>query len=247
MRYRATDKSLPKIARELGATVVVEGSVQLENDQIRITAQLVEAATDRHLWADEYIVRSRTSCACKAKSRGKSRTRSKSQSRPRRRGASTPRRASIPRPTGLSARHVLPQQGDGRDTERGLRFLHEAVDRDPGDALAQAGLALGYATLGHGATPQVDAWPRARAAALRAVALDPNLAEGYAALADVKLYMEWDWGGAEQAFRRANEISPSLATESLQLLVVSRALRALGGGHRRAPTRAAARPVDADR
>ena len=77
--------------------------------------------------------------------------------------------------------------------------------------MAYAGLALGYATLGHGLAPPPDAWPRARAAAQRALILDSTLAEGHAALADVKLYYEWDWDGAEQAFKRAMELNSSLA------------------------------------
>src|SRR5690606_15437282 len=89
--------------------------------------------------------------------------------------------------------------------------LHAAVDADPGDALAYAGLALGYARYGHGPAPLPDVWPRAKEAAERAIALDPDLPEAYAALGDVKLYMEWDWPGAEAALRRAIELGPSLA------------------------------------
>jgi tetratricopeptide (TPR) repeat protein len=93
---------------------------------------------------------------------------------------------------------------------QGYRLI--PLDKDPGDALAYAGLALGYATYGHGPSPKPDVWPRARAAALRAVQLDPDLAEAHAALADVMLYMQHDWKAAEQGFLRAKELSPSLAT-----------------------------------
>ena len=58
---------------------------------------------------------------------------------------------------------------------------------------------------------EADAWPRARAAAQRAVTLDPNLAEAHSALAEVRMYYEWDWPGAEESFRRANELNPNLA------------------------------------
>jgi tetratricopeptide (TPR) repeat protein len=97
------------------------------------------------------------------------------------------------------------------DRKKGLAYLQEAIDNDPGDAHAYAGLAAGYAMLGHGPDPPPDAWPRARAAALRAVTLAPDLAEAHAAMADVKLYYEWDWVGAEQAFQRANQLNPNLA------------------------------------
>ncbi len=212
MRYKTTDQSLPEIARELGATAIVEGSAQLAGDVVRITAQLVDPATDRHLWTDEYdrpfadVLRLQSEIARRIASAVEVAIAP----------AETRRLDDAPRVDPETYRAYLRgmyylNRASPESTEQGLRFLHEAVDRDPGDALAQAGLALGYATLGHGATPQADAWPRARVAALRAIALDPDLAEAHAALADVKLYMEWDWEGAEQAFRRANDLSPSLA------------------------------------
>ena len=97
------------------------------------------------------------------------------------------------------------------ERKKGLAYLHEAVEKNPADALAYAGLAFGYVTLGHGPSHPPDAWQRARAAALRAVKLDETLAEAHAVLADVKLYYEWDWAGAEASFHRAMELNPSLA------------------------------------
>jgi tetratricopeptide (TPR) repeat protein len=86
------------------------------------------------------------------------------------------------------------------------------VDQNPGDALAWAGLADCYVTLGHDlGVSDPDLWSNARAAAERAIRLDPNSAEGYAALADYQSYWGRDWEAAEQAFRRANELNPSLA------------------------------------
>jgi TolB-like protein/Tfp pilus assembly protein PilF len=212
MQYKDADQPLPAIARELGATAIVEGSAQLVGDQIRITAQLIDPTTDRHLWAEEYdrpfgdVLRLQSEIARQIAAEIEVTI-----------GPAETQRLDASRPVDpetyrayLRGMHLL-NKGTAESTAEGLRYLHEAVDRDPGDALAQAGLALGYATMGHGPTPQPDAWPRARAAAQRAIALDPELAEAYAALADVKLYMEWDWEGAEQAFRRANELSPSLA------------------------------------
>lgn len=95
----------------------------------------------------------------------------------------------------LRGMHAL-SKSTPADVETGLRYLHEAVDKDPGNADAYAGLALGYATYAHGFEASMDAWPRAAEAAERAIMLDPGLSEAYAALADVKLYMEWDWDGA---------------------------------------------------
>jgi tetratricopeptide (TPR) repeat protein len=112
----------------------------------------------------------------------------------------------------LRGMHLLARGRGGRaDRQRGLAILQEAIDRDPGNAHAYAGLALGYVTFGHGPMADADAWPRARAAALRAVTLDPNLAEAHSALAETRMYYEWDWAGAEQSFLRANELNPNLA------------------------------------
>jgi TolB-like protein/class 3 adenylate cyclase/Tfp pilus assembly protein PilF len=212
MRYKGTTKTVPEIARELGATAIVEGSAQLDGDQVRITAQLIDTATDRHLWADDYdrefqdVLRLQSEIARNIASEIDV-TVSPNETR---RLASA--RAVDPETYRAYLRGMYHlSKSTPEDLEQGIAYLHEAVGRDPGDALAQAGLALGYATLGHGPEPQADAWPRARAAALRAIALDPDLAEAHAALADVKLYMEWDWPGAEQAFLRANELNPSLA------------------------------------
>jgi tetratricopeptide (TPR) repeat protein len=84
------------------------------------------------------------------------------------------------------------------------------VDQNPVDARAWAGLAYGYITIGHSFAPTAEARNRAAEAARRAVRLDPQLADGWAALAAVKTYYEYDWAGAEEAFQRASALNPSL-------------------------------------
>jgi len=96
-------------------------------------------------------------------------------------------------------------------TEKGLAYLHQAIEHDPADPLAYAGLAGGYSIIGHGPAPSPEALPRAKAAALKALELDDTLAEAHAVLAEVKLYYDWDWAGAEQAFQRALQLNPNLA------------------------------------
>lgn len=212
MRYKGTTKPVPEIAREVGATAIVEGSAQLEGDHVRITAQLIDTATDRHLWADRYDRAFEDVLGLQSEIARSIADEIDVTIAPNERQRLSATRKVDPETyrAYLRGMYHLNKATPG-DLEKGLAYLHEAVDRDPGDALAEAGLALGYATFGHGPEPKPDVWPRARAAALRAIALDPNLAEAYAALADVKLYMEWDWAGAEQAFERANELNPSLA------------------------------------
>ena len=94
---------------------------------------------------------------------------------------------------------------------QGLVYLKEAVDKNPGDSYAYSGLAEGYVMLGHGPDPPPDVFPKARAAALRAIELDSMNAEGWAALAHYHTYFGWDWKMAEYAFNRANVLNPNMA------------------------------------
>jgi len=102
------------------------------------------------------------------------------------------------------------KKGTLEDAQRGLGYLYEAIENDPADPLAYATLALGYIVAAHGPEPPVDALPRAKAAAERALSLDSTLAETMAALAFLKGYYEYQWDEAEQMFLRAIELRPSL-------------------------------------
>jgi TolB-like protein/Tfp pilus assembly protein PilF len=213
MRYAASDRTLPEIARELDVDAVVEASVTREGGSVRIRAQLIRAfPEERSVWSDTYVrdlrdVRSLHGDIARAIAQA---IRVELTPEQAVRLAAAPSVEPEVYEAYLRGMYELNRStADG--FEAGLRYLHQAVEANPADAHAYAGLALGYATLGHGFAPPPDAWPRARAAALRAITLDPDLAEGHAALADVKLYHEWDWEGAERAFRRANELNPSLA------------------------------------
>ena len=95
-------------------------------------------------------------------------------------------------------------------TEKGLAYLRQAIENDPTDPLAYAGLALGYAASAHGPGAPPDALERTEEAALKALELDETLAEAHAALAHIKLYRDWDWEAAEQIFQRALKLNPSL-------------------------------------
>jgi tetratricopeptide (TPR) repeat protein len=102
-------------------------------------------------------------------------------------------------------------QGTQAGAERGLVYLREAIDRDPGDPLAWAALAVGYITAAHGPAPPLDALPLARAAADRALRLDSSLSETMAALAFLRSYYDWQWEEGERLFLRALEMNPSSA------------------------------------
>ena len=109
----------------------------------------------------------------------------------------------------LRGMHHL-KKGSPEGFEKGMKYLHQAVDIDPADPLAYAGLANGYVTLGH-TSGSAESFKRAKAAARRAFEIDPSLAEAQAALAEVAMYFDWDWDAAELAFQKAIELSPSHA------------------------------------
>ena len=102
------------------------------------------------------------------------------------------------------------------DFDKGMQYLLNAVKFDPADPRAYAGLASGYARLGHGPDPEDQVWKRGRAAAMQAIKLDSTLAEAHAVLAIIKFYFEWDWNGAEHGFKKALEINPNLAMAHFQ-------------------------------
>lgn len=208
--YRNASKALPEIGRELGVAKVIEGSVFRAQDQVQITVQLIDAASDQHIWAETY---ERNIADVLTLQRELARLIARKVA-----AAITPdeaRRLASPRPVdpatyeaylrGMFHLNQFTPDGIGK----GLAYLNEAVARDPADPLAYAGLALGYSLVGHSTGPR-EAFPRAKEAVLMALELDPDLAEAHAALAEIKLYYDWDWKGAEESFKRALELNPSL-------------------------------------
>jgi TolB-like protein/Flp pilus assembly protein TadD len=214
LRYRGTSKPIPDIARELNVDGIVEGSVLRSGERVRITAQLIEAATDRHLWADNYERDVRDVLALQ---------------RDVARAIAGEIRARLTEPEQrqlASARPVNPQAHEAylrgraeanKFTEPALRraitFYEQAISADAGYALAHAGLADAYATLGGvlGFVSPTEYFPKARAAAEKALDLDSTVAEAHAVLATVRMKFDWDWNGAAQEFQRVFDLNPSLA------------------------------------
>ena len=110
----------------------------------------------------------------------------------------------------LKGKHYL-NKSKYEDWNRGLVYLQEAIDQNPADPYAYAGMAEGYITIGHSLMPPSDVFFKAEAAAKRAIQLDSLNAEGWAALAHYHTYFGWDWQLAEYAFNKANELNPNMA------------------------------------
>jgi TolB-like protein/Tfp pilus assembly protein PilF len=214
MQYRDSAKPRPEIAAELGVAHVLEGSIRRVGDQVRIVAQLVEARTDEHIWAETYdrkldnIFAIQSEVAqCIAHSL-KAEISSGARALLERR--STQRMDAYD--AYLRGRHLWNQRTE-RSIRQGIMSLRDALAADPDFALAWAALAEVHVTLAmYGLVAPADAMPPARQAAERALALDSDLIEARTPLAAVRLHYDWDWDGAEAEYGRAIEGNPRYAT-----------------------------------
>ena len=211
MHYKNSKKTLPQIAGELHVDAVVEGSVQRVGNQVRITAQLIEASTDRHLWARSYErdLRSVLSLQDDVAQAIASEVRIKLT--PQEHGHLTTARQVNPEAHELYLRGLYElRKGTGKSIEEAIRKFQQAVASDPNEALAYAGLADAYYDQSTILRAPLEVMPRAKAAAVRAIEIDDSLAEAHASLGYVKLNFDWDWPGAEREFHRALELNPNL-------------------------------------
>jgi eukaryotic-like serine/threonine-protein kinase len=213
MRYRGVNKSLPEIAQELRVDAVVEGSVMRAGPRVRITAQLVHAATDTPVWTESYERDLQDVLLL--------------QSELARAIAGEIQVAITPEEKRHLAR-ALPVNPEAYEAylkgrfhwyklsrehlDKAQEYLELALEKDPNYPLAHSGVAyLWLSRADIGLIPPVEAFPNAKAEALKALALDDTLAEVHEVLAGVKLLYEWDRGEAEKEFRRAIQLNPNYA------------------------------------
>ena len=213
MRYKNTDKPLPEIARELNVDAVVEGTVQRSEDRVRITANLLHAPTDRHLWAESYERDLRDVLALQDEVARAITNEIQIKVTPQehvRLGSARPVDPEAYKAY-LKASTIL-ENWTLEDGRSAIKYFEQALERDPGFAPASAGLADAYVFLGRfHYLPANETFPEAKLAARRALALDANSAEAYASLCSVATFYDWDWEAAEIACRRAIELNPSYA------------------------------------
>jgi TolB-like protein/Tfp pilus assembly protein PilF len=214
-QYKKEKKPLREIAQELNVDAVITGSVQKTGGSVSLNVRLIKALPDeKNLWEEAYdrpltdvlVMSSEIAQSIAKEIRARLTDEEESRLASDRQVNPETYQAYL---KGMSL--IDTAELDLNVVNQAIDSFNEAIEKDPTDPMAYAGLALGYSTIGHSYNPTPDAWPRARAAADRALRLDPELAEGYAALADVKFYYEWDWEGAERAFLKANELNPNLA------------------------------------
>ncbi len=213
MGYRGTTKKIGEISRELGVEAVVEGSVVREGPHVKITAQLFDGRTDRSIWADSYEREVESVLAIQADVAGAIAREVNLTLTPEATASLAPAGRIVPAAYDayIRGRHAWDKRGE-TDLRDAIRFFQESIDVDPTYAPAYAGLADCYAQLGYGSyiAPE-DAFPRASAAARRAIELDPTLAEAHASLGYVFMYYDWNFQSAEEELKRAIALNPSYA------------------------------------
>jgi serine/threonine protein kinase/TolB-like protein/Tfp pilus assembly protein PilF len=213
LRYQKTDKPLRQIAGELGVGALITGTVLLSGNKVRVTAHLIDPGTEQQLWADSYEREVRDVLTLQNEIVAAIARQVQLQLSPRDRAAlARARQVNAQAYEAYLKGKFQLNKFTPEGLEKSMVLFHQAVDIDPAEPLAYAGLALGY-TVGEvvSATSSPDDIPRAKAAALKAVELDETLAEAHLALANFKRMKEWDWAGAGQSYRRALELNPNLA------------------------------------
>jgi len=216
MAYKGSSRTLPDIARRLGVDAVVEGSVAVAQDRVRVTAQLIDARDDRHLWAQTYDRSLDETLALQAELASAIAHQVESRLTPQQvaRWSSPGRVDRTAQDAYLRGRYFWNQR-NREGFAKARESFEAAIAADPGYALAHAGLADTYGLMsiqGYDLVPPQEAMSRARQEAERALELDDSLAEPHASLAWVNFNYDWDFAAAEREFRRAITLNPGYAT-----------------------------------
>jgi eukaryotic-like serine/threonine-protein kinase len=205
MQYKDSKKSLPEIAKDLRVDAVVEGSVKRSGNRVQISAQLIQAATDKILWAKSYqgdardVLGLQRSVAQAIANEVKARLTPQEQ-----------KRLSNVRPVNPAAHEAYLKglylnSGSDADQRKAKAYFEDAIRIDPGYAPAYAGLSQYYWS-------DLDLHPResmplARENAVKALQLDPDLVQAHLEMAAIHFYADWDWAGAEKEFREALDLN----------------------------------------
>jgi TolB-like protein/Tfp pilus assembly protein PilF len=212
-RYKKSHLTLPDIARELGVDAVVEGTVTRSDNRVRITAQLIEARSDQHLWAESYERDLKDVLSLQDEVAGQI-------------AAQVGIKVASGQPTRVaSIRQIDPEAHEAYlkgnfywsrsncdGSQKALGYYQQALAKDPTFAAAYVGLAQAYFTLGDlNCSPYEEAFSKSKVAALRALELDPTLGSAHTWLGTIAFFHDWNWNNAEREYRQAVQLSPNYA------------------------------------
>jgi len=213
-RYKGTKLLLPEVARQLGVDAVVEGRVMRSGDRVRITVQLIDARTDRHLWAESYERDVRDVLALQDELAAQITNQvgiSLSANEDARNQSNRPVDPAVEEAY-LKGRYFWNKR-TAAEVRKGIVYFERAIELDPNYAPAYAMLAESHVVLnGYRLQPPSQAYPEVRAAALKALQLDETLAAAHTALGAFTWEYEWDAAAGEREYRRAIALNPNDAT-----------------------------------
>jgi TolB-like protein/Tfp pilus assembly protein PilF len=213
-RYKSSPDDLPQIAKRLGVSSILEGSVQRTADRVRVTVQLINAASDAHLWAETYD-RNLTDVFAAESDIAKMIAETL-----RAKLTGSEQDALTARPTENTEAHQLYLRGryfwnkrTGADFKKAIGYFNQAIDKDPNYALAYAGLADAYVLLpAYAEASPKESLPQAKAAAEKALELDSTLGEAHTTLGNALVAYDLNFAEANREFQRAIELNPNYAT-----------------------------------
>jgi len=211
LQFRGKSEDVRKIGQALNAQALLEGSIRQSGDGLRINAQLIDARNGYYLWSKAYDTRAADLLASEQdiveQAARVLRVPATSSLRGMRLDTENPEAHDLY----LQGRYLWSKR-DLADMQESARLFERATKADANYALAYAGLADAYTVMAvNGQMSPAEAVPRAKAALLRALEIDPNLAQAHATLGLLRSQCEWDWRGGEQEFRRAIELEPNYA------------------------------------
>jgi TolB-like protein/DNA-binding winged helix-turn-helix (wHTH) protein/Tfp pilus assembly protein PilF len=214
MRYKRPTEPLPQIARELGVDGIIEGSVLRSGTRVRVNVQLIHAPSDLHLWAKSYersaqeILTLQRDVAQAITTEIQTRVTPEELKRLNKPHSVDPKAHELY----LKGRYEWNKRSEA-GLRKGLEYFQEAIDVDPTYALAYSGLADSYLVLGNNSVlPGREVYPKAKAAALKALELDETSAEAHASLSGVLADYDRDWDGALKELRSAIKLNSNYAT-----------------------------------
>jgi TolB-like protein/DNA-binding winged helix-turn-helix (wHTH) protein/Flp pilus assembly protein TadD len=209
VRYKHSKEPISQIAQELGVGYVMEGSVRRGGGRVRITAQLIQAAQQTHVWAETYERPLDDVLSIQREIAQKMTASLSIELLP----AGTLPDASAHLNLESYDKYLLGLhelgQGTRESVTKAIQYFQEAIEKNPTDARLYVALSEAYDAATTYYSSPAEVMPRAKEAALKAVELDPNLASAHVKLGYVRLFFDWDWPAAEKEYRRALEINPS--------------------------------------
>jgi eukaryotic-like serine/threonine-protein kinase len=205
LRYKGNEIDVRAVRRDLNVDAVLSGRITRRGDGVALTIELVDARDNTRIWGDQYTRKFSDMLALQEEILG-----AMSQKLELKLDSNERKRMEAYKLYLMGRNYWNKRRPD--DLKKGIEYFQQAVDKNPQDAKAYAGLADSYTLLAvYGSLPADEAFPKAKEAAEKALSIDDSLAEAHTSLGFVKTRYEWDWEGAEASFRRAIELNPNYA------------------------------------